>query len=42
LNQEAISGVFNANCMISYSGYKNFFSFWALGRYANMYPSARL
>jgi squalene cyclase len=31
--QEGISGVFNANCAISYSGYKNIFPIWALGLY---------
>jgi len=35
--QESISGVFNANCSISYSGYKNIFPIWALGRYYNKY-----
>jgi len=34
---ESISGVFNANCAISYNSYKNTFSIWALGRYANKY-----
>ncbi|MDP2436605.1 MAG: terpene cyclase/mutase family protein [archaeon] len=29
--QEGISGVFNANCAISYTGYKNIFPIWALG-----------
>lgn len=33
--QEDIKGVFNANCAISYSGYKNIFPIWALGRYNN-------
>eukprot|EP01117_Protostelium_nocturnum_P007527 TRINITY_DN2698_c0_g1_i1.p1 TRINITY_DN2698_c0_g1~~TRINITY_DN2698_c0_g1_i1.p1 ORF type:complete len:700 (+),score=204.40 TRINITY_DN2698_c0_g1_i1:180-2279(+) len=37
--QESISGVFNANCAISYSSYKNVFSIWALGRYSNKYES---
>ncbi|CAF0907348.1 unnamed protein product [Adineta ricciae] len=32
-NQEAISGVFNGNCMISYTNYRNIFPIWALGRY---------
>jgi squalene/oxidosqualene cyclase-like protein len=31
--QEAISGVFNGNCMISYSNYRNIFPIWALGKY---------
>jgi len=32
-DQEGISGVFNANCAISYSGYKNIFPIWAIGLY---------
>lgn len=35
--QEGISGVFNANCAISYSGYKNIFPIWALSRFRNKY-----
>ena len=31
--QENISGVFNHNCMISYTSYRNVFPIWALGRY---------
>lgn len=31
--QENISGVFNHNCMISYTAYRNVFPIWALGRY---------
>ena len=31
--QQSISGVFNGNCMISYSNYRNIFPIWALGRY---------
>ncbi|HRG90268.1 MAG TPA: prenyltransferase/squalene oxidase repeat-containing protein, partial [Chitinophagales bacterium] len=31
--QESISGVFNHNCMISYTSYRNVFTIWALGRY---------
>jgi lanosterol synthase len=34
--QEAIEGVFNKNCMISYPNYKHAFTIWALGRYANL------
>ncbi|EGG18936.1 cycloartenol synthase [Cavenderia fasciculata] len=34
--QESIIGVFNFNCMISYSNYKNIFPLWALGRYNNI------
>ena len=33
--QEAISGVFNKNCMESYSAYRNVFPLWALGRYSS-------
>jgi lanosterol synthase len=32
-NQEGISGVFNGNCMISYTNYRNIFPIWALGRF---------
>lgn len=31
--QGGISGVFNLNCMITYSNYKNIFPLWALGKY---------
>ncbi|KAL6335603.1 hypothetical protein AAG906_030737 [Vitis piasezkii] len=31
--QEEIMGVFNKNCMISYSTYRNIFPIWALGEY---------
>lgn len=31
--QQSISGVFNFNCMISYSNYRNIFPLWALGRH---------
>lgn len=34
-DQQSISGVFNGNCMISYSNYRNIFPIWALGRYMN-------
>ncbi|KAG5606934.1 hypothetical protein H5410_028426 [Solanum commersonii] len=33
--QQEIIGVFNRNCMISYSSYRNIFSIWALGVYLN-------
>lgn len=33
--QENISGVFNHNCMISYTSYRNVFPIWVLGRYMN-------
>ncbi|UJR16569.1 hypothetical protein I4U23_003470 [Adineta vaga] len=32
-DQEGISGVFNGNCMISYTNYRNIFPIWALGRF---------
>ncbi|XP_042494329.1 cycloartenol synthase isoform X1 [Macadamia integrifolia] len=31
--QQEIMGVFNNNCMISYSAYRNIFPIWALGEY---------
>ncbi|GER49887.1 cycloartenol synthase [Striga asiatica] len=33
--QQEIIGVFNRNCMISYSTYRNIFPIWALGVYLN-------
>lgn len=33
--QQEIMGVFNRNCMISYSAYRNIFPIWALGEYLN-------
>ncbi|XP_044464572.1 cycloartenol synthase 2-like [Mangifera indica] len=33
--QQEIIGVFNKNCMISYSAYRNIFPIWALGEYRN-------
>lgn len=35
--QEAISGVFNFNCMITYTSYRNVFPIWALARYMRKY-----
>lgn len=35
--QQGISGVFNHNCMISYSAYRNVFPLMVLGRYRNGY-----
>ncbi len=32
-SQENISGVFNYNCMITYSAYRNIFPIWALNRF---------
>lgn len=31
--QEGISGVFNGNCMETYTSYRNVFPLWAIGRY---------
>jgi cycloartenol synthase len=31
--QQEIMGVFNKNCMISYTAYRNIFPIWALGEY---------
>lgn len=39
--QEGISGVFNKNCMESYSAYRNAFPLWALGRYRSTVLSPR-
>lgn len=36
-NQELISGVFNGNCMITYTAYRNVFPIWALQRYVKKY-----
>ena len=35
--QEGISGVFNGNCMETYTSYRNVFPLWALGRYYSRY-----
>lgn len=35
---ESITGVFNKNCMIDYSNFKNIFPIWALARYTRQYP----
>ncbi|KAI8928054.1 terpenoid cyclases/protein prenyltransferase alpha-alpha toroid [Entophlyctis helioformis] len=37
--QEAIEGVFNKSCMISYPNYKFVFPVWALSRYSRMYEA---
>lgn len=34
--QEGISGIFNGNCAISYTAYRNIFPLWALARYTHM------
>ena len=39
--QEGISGVFNHNCAITYTAYRNVFPIWALGRYKTKYGFAR-
>lgn len=36
--QQAISGVFNFNCMITYTAYRNVFPLWAIGRFIKKYP----
>ncbi|KFK33925.1 hypothetical protein AALP_AA5G078800 [Arabis alpina] len=38
--QQEILGVFNRNCMISYSAYRNIFPIWALGEYRNLLLSS--
>lgn len=35
--QQGISGVFNGNCMITYTSYRNVFPLWALARYDKKY-----
>lgn len=37
--QENISGVFNFNCMITYTAYRNVFPIWAIGRFHKKYKS---
>lgn len=32
--QEGVTGIFNRNCGITYSNYRNIFPLWALARYA--------
>ncbi len=39
--QEAIEGVFNKSCMISYPNYKFIFPMKALGMFARRYPNER-
>lgn len=34
--QQQISGVFNFNCMITYTSYRNVFPLWALSRYSKL------
>ncbi|KAE8315582.1 terpenoid cyclases/protein prenyltransferase alpha-alpha toroid [Aspergillus transmontanensis] len=40
--QEAIEGMFNKTCAISYPNYKFTFTMLALGKFARMYPNYRL
>lgn len=40
--QEAIEGVFNKSCMISYPNYKFTFTIKALGLFAKKYPDVRI
>ena len=41
-SQENISGVFNYNCMITYSNYRNSFPIWALSRYYRQRQSMQI
>ncbi len=40
--QEAIEGVFNKSCMISYPNYKFIFPMKALGMFAQKYPDEKV
>ncbi|KAF9127151.1 Lanosterol synthase (Oxidosqualene--lanosterol cyclase) [Mortierella sp. 14UC] len=40
--QEAIEGIFNHSCSISYGNYKHIFTIWALGRYGKLYGNETL
>ena len=40
--QEAIEGVFNKSCMISYPNYKFIFTIMALGKFAKRYPNEKI
>ncbi|XP_006894105.1 PREDICTED: lanosterol synthase [Elephantulus edwardii] len=40
--QENIPGVFNKNCSISYTSYRNVFPIWTLGRFSHLYPQNSL
>ncbi|MNE89097.1 hypothetical protein D3C80_1864790 [compost metagenome] len=31
--QEGVSGIFNGNCAITYTSYRNIFPLWAIARY---------
>jgi squalene cyclase len=39
--QGPIIGVFNYNCAISYSGFKNIFPIWALGEYMSKFQNTK-
>lgn len=39
--QQGISGVFNHNCMITYTAYRNVFPIWALARYTSKYKTKK-
>ncbi len=40
--QEAMEGVFNKSCMISYPNYKFIFTIMALGKFAKRYPDEKI
>ena len=40
--QQGVSGVFNHNCAITYTAYRNVFPIWALGRYRRRYLNTQL
>ncbi|MBE2247880.1 MAG: terpene cyclase/mutase family protein [Candidatus Competibacteraceae bacterium] len=40
--QQSISGVFNFNCMITYTSYRNVFPLWAIGRYISKYETKKI
>lgn len=39
--QEAVSGIFNRTCSITYTAYRNVFPLWALAAYVNSYRCVR-
>eukprot|EP01134_Creolimax_fragrantissima_P003456 CFRG3456T1 len=39
---ESLAGVFNKNCMIDYSNFKNIFPIWAIARYVEKFPNERM
>ncbi|RKP38319.1 putative lanosterol synthase [Dimargaris cristalligena] len=40
--QESLEGVFSKNCTIAYPNFKNIFTVWALGKFANLYDNPKL